>query len=253
MNEFVIFPAIDLRQGRVVRLQEGDPNRETVFSTDPAEVAYRFLRAGARWLHVINLDGALGEAQAARANERAIAQILEITPEFGAQIQVGGGVRSMEAIARLRAMGVGRVILGTLAIQQPQTLAAAIARWGAEHIAYSLDLRQGEVQIQGWQRSAPYNPREVLARLADYGLRWVIYTDVTRDGLLSGANLEQAAALTRDPRLRIILAGGVNSIAEVQAARRLGLAGVIIGRALYDGRIDPDALFGQEEEVADAG
>lgn len=245
MDDFFIFPAIDLRQGRVVRLQEGDPNRETVFSTDPAEVAYRFLSAGARWLHVINLDGALGEEEAARANETAIAQILEITPEFNAHIQVGGGVRSMEAITRLLRMGVRRVILGTLAIQQPQTLAAAIARWGAERIAYSLDLRQGEVQIHGWQRSAPYDPAEVLARLADYGLRWVIFTDVQRDGMLTGANLDIAAALARDPRLRVILAGGVTHIEEVRQARTRGLAGVIVGRALYTGELDLATLLAE--------
>ncbi|KPL82134.1 hypothetical protein SE15_13690 [Thermanaerothrix daxensis] len=245
MPEFTVFPAIDLRQGRVVRLQEGDPARETVFSTDPAEVARRFLTAGARWLHVINLDGALGETAAAQANEVAIAQIAALAAEYDAQIQVGGGVRSMEAIARLLGMGVGRVILGTLAIQQPQTLAAAIARWGAERIAYSLDLRQGEVQIHGWQRSAPYDPAEVLARLADYGLRWVIFTDVQRDGMLTGANLDTAATLARDPRLCVILAGGVTHLEEVRQARARGLAGVIVGRALYTGELDLATLLAE--------
>ncbi len=245
MPEFTVFPAIDLRQGRVVRLQEGDPARETVFSTNPAEVARRFLTAGARWLHVINLDGALGETAAARANEAAITQIATLAAEYDAQIQVGGGVRSMEAIARLLGMGVGRVILGTLAIQQPQTLAAAIARWGAERIAYSLDLRQGEVQIHGWQRSAPYDPAEVLARLADYGLRWVIFTDVQRDGMLTGANLDTAAALARDPRLCVILAGGVTHLEEVRQARVRGLAGVIVGRALYTGELDLATLLAE--------
>lgn len=250
MEDFTIFPAIDLRSGKVVRLQEGDPYRQTVFSNEPADVAYRFLRNGARWLHVINLDGAFGDTHQARQNERAISRILEVTSPLEAQIQVGGGLRSIEAVRRLFDMGVQRVILGTLAVEQPQTVADAIRQWGADRVAVSVDLRAGIVQTHGWQKSARLPVNEWLQRLVDEGLRWVMVTDVERDGMLSGANPQMAVWLKSDSRLRLVLAGGVSQKADIQAAKTTGLAGVIIGRALYTGDLNLSELL---REVSDAG
>ncbi|WP_322791293.1 1-(5-phosphoribosyl)-5-[(5-phosphoribosylamino)methylideneamino]imidazole-4-carboxamide isomerase [Bellilinea sp.] len=250
MEDFTIFPAIDLRGGKVVRLEEGDPSRQTVFSNDPAEVADRFLKAGARWLHVINLDGAFGDTQQARQNERAIARILEITSSLEAHIQVGGGLRTIGAIRDLLDLGVQRVILGTLAVEQPQAVADAIRQWGADRIAVSVDLRAGIMQTHGWQKSALLPLEEWLQGLADEGLRWVMITDVERDGMLSGANPQMADWLKADSRLRLVLAGGVSRKADIQAARTAGLAGVIIGRALYTGELNLSELL---REVSDAG
>ncbi|GAP10421.1 1-(5-phosphoribosyl)-5-[(5-phosphoribosylamino) methylideneamino] imidazole-4-carboxamide isomerase [Bellilinea caldifistulae] len=250
MSDFTIFPAIDLRDGKVVRLELGDPTRQTIFSEDPAEVAYRFFRSGAKWLHVINLDGAFGDERRARKNETAIARILEITPEFGGKIQVGGGLRSMKASERLLAMGVNRVIFGTLAVEQPQQVTGCIRQWGSERIAVSVDLRAGKIQTHGWQQSAQMEPGEWLYRLADEGLRWVMVTDVERDGMLSGANPEVTLWVRQDKRLKVVLAGGVSRLVDIQVAHRSGLAGVIIGRALYSGELNlPEVL----KEVTHAG
>lgn len=250
MEDFTIFPAVDLRSGKVVRLEEGDPSRQTVFSNEPADVAYRFLKAGARWLHVINLDGAFGDAHQAKQNETAIEGILQITSAFEANLQVGGGLRSVEAIRRLFDMGVQRVILGTLAVEQPQAVIDTIHQWGADRIAVSVDLRAGKVQTHGWQKSAFLPVNEWLQRLADEGLRWVMVTDVERDGMLSGANPQMAEWLKSDSRLRLVLAGGVSRQADIQAARTAGLAGVIIGKALYTGELNLPELL---REVSDAG
>ncbi|MFN7037129.1 MAG: 1-(5-phosphoribosyl)-5-[(5-phosphoribosylamino)methylideneamino]imidazole-4-carboxamide isomerase [Bellilinea sp.] len=250
MNDFTIYPAIDLRDGKVVRLELGDPSRQTVFGHNPAEAAYRFLSAGAKWLHVVNLDGAFGDERRARRNETALAQILEITPEFDGKIQVGGGLRSLKSIEHLLAMGVKRVILGTLAVEQPQAVIESIRRWGADRIAVSADLRAGKIQTHGWRQSADMQPEKWLQQMADEGLRWVVVTDVERDGMLNGANPEIAVWLQRDSRLRAILAGGVSRMADIQAARRSGLAGVIIGRALYSGELNLTEVF---KEIANAG
>lgn len=250
MNKFTVFPAIDLRDGKVVRLELGDPSRQTVFSSDPAKTAYDFLSAGAKWLHVVNLDGAFGDEQRAKKNETAIAQILEITPEFEGKVQVGGGLRSMKAIESLLAMGVNRVILGTLAVEQPQIVRDVLRRWGAERIAVSVDLRAGRIQTHGWMKSTERQPEEWLEELVLAGLRWVIVTDVERDGVLSGANLQLALRFSRDSNLRVVLAGGVSMINEIHQARNNGLAGVIIGRALYSGELNLSEVL---KEFSDAG
>ncbi len=250
MNDFTVFPAIDLRDGKVVRLEMGDPTRESVFSDDPAEVARRFLVQGAKWLHVINLDGAFGDEQKARKNELAIRKIVEVTKEFEAKIQVGGGLRSVEVIERLVSMGVGRVILGTLAVNQPESVLDWLQRWGTERIAVSLDLRGGKMQTHGWLQSSEIQPEKWLEGLVRQGVRWVMVTDVERDGMLSGANPKEALRLKIDADLRIVLAGGVSSMADIQAARLIGLAGVIIGRALYTGELSLSEVL---KEISNAG
>ncbi len=250
MNSFTIFPAIDLRGGNVVRLEEGDPARETLFSPDPVEVANRFLSAGARWLHLINLDGAFGDESTARKNETAILKILEIAFEFGGQIQVGGGIRSERTIDRLLAMGVKRVILGTLAFQAPELVAAALLRWGDERIAVSMDLRHGKIQTHGWQKTIEISPDVWIGHLTETGLRWVILTDVERDGRLGGANLDLIKLLPEDDRLHPVLAGGVGNLNDIRMARQAGFAGVIIGRALYTGELNLRELI---KEVSNAG
>jgi phosphoribosylformimino-5-aminoimidazole carboxamide ribotide isomerase len=231
---FTIYPALDLRTGKVVRLMQGDPQRLTLYGEDPAAVARRWLEQGARWLHVVNLDGALGEADA--ENRRALLQVLRVTQEFQAQVQFGGGLRSLESVEDALAMGVHRVVLGTMVIEQPQALLKALERFGAERVAVALDVRDGQLRVRGWQSSAPYSPLELMRHLHDQGVRIFIYTDTSRDGLQSGLDLEGMRPLIGLGE--IIASGGVRGLEDVQAARRLGCQGVILGRALYEGKID---------------
>jgi len=232
MNTFTVFPAIDLRGGRVVRLRQGDPNRQTVYDDHPESVAARWLDAGARWLHVVNLDGAFETPDA--ANRRALKRILA----RGGNVQFGGGVRSLEAIADLLALGVRRVVLGTAAVENPDLVAQAVARFGADAIAVGIDARDGVVRTRGWTQAASLTALELARQLARLGLETVIHTDIARDGVGTGVNVEASRALAEATGLAVITSGGVASLEDVCRAREAGLAGVVIGRALYEGQID---------------
>lgn len=236
MPDFVLYPAIDLRQGQVVRLTQGDPDRQTTYSPDPAETARRWLSAGARWLHVVNLDGAFGENDT--TNRRALEDILRVAGAFGAAVQFGGGLRSLEAVQAALDTGVARVVLGTLAVEQPEVLAQALAGAGPERIAAALDARQGLVRIRGWATGSAIPAVDLAARLAQIGLEWLVFTDIARDGVGAGLNLEATLAIAGQGRLNVIASGGVNSLDDIRAACRAGLAGAIAGRALYEGRIE---------------
>ena len=234
--DFTLFPAIDLRQGQVVRLQQGDPDQRTTFSADPAAVAERWLTAGARWLHVVNLDGAFDEAD--QANQRALQAILRTADRYQGQVQFGGGIRSLPAIETALEMGVRRVVLGTVLAEQPEILSQALDRWGMERVAAGVDARRGIVQVHGWQRASQLQATELATRLAQTDLKWMIYTDIARDGMRSGLNLSATVELALRTGLAVVASGGVRDLEEIQAARSAGLAGVIIGRALYEGALD---------------
>lgn len=236
-----MFPAIDLRGGEVVRLKEGDPNRQTNYSSDPAGTAGRWIEAGADWLHVVNLDGAFGESGG--ANLLALRAILGEAARANVQVQFGGGMRSIEAIHAAIDAGVSRAILGTLAVEQPQLLEEALARWGAEKIGVSLDARDGRVQVRGWQSDTPLMAVDAAKGFQRAGLRWLVFTDIARDGLQTGLNLPATLELAQASQLKVIASGGVSRLADVQAAEKAGLAGAIVGRALYEGAIDPADLF----------
>jgi phosphoribosylformimino-5-aminoimidazole carboxamide ribotide isomerase len=233
---FTVYPAIDLRQGQVVRLQQGDPTRQTVYGRDPAATARRWLEAGARWLHVVNLDGAFGERDS--ANQSALAAILECAAGYHAHVQFGGGLRSMESLAQVLKLGVERAILGTAAAEQPELLEQALKRFGREYIAAAIDARQGQVQIRGWAQETQISALDLARRMAEMGLIWVIFTDVSRDGLGRGLNITATQAMAKIPGLRLIASGGVNGPEDVRAAEQAGFAGVIVGRALYEGKVE---------------
>ncbi len=230
---FTLYPAIDLRQGQVVRLAQGDPRRQTVYAADPASVARRWVRQGAQWLHVVNLDGAFGQDDA--ANRAALQAILGVAKGLGARVQFGGGLRSLEAVAQALGLGVDRVVLGTLAVRHPSVLAEALQRWGPERIAVGLDARDGRVQVSGWAEDTNLEAPVFAQRLAALGLRTVIFTDIRRDGLQTGLALEATVALQRASGLAVIASGGVGTLADLRAAKQAGLAGVVVGRALYEG------------------
>ena len=254
MSDFTVYPAIDLRGGQVVRLKEGDPTRQTAYSDDPAETARRWLTFGARWLHVINLDGALrprpaalyrgGRAQGSAfgesdtANQRALRAILEMAREFDARVQLGGGLRSLDAIEAILELGVDRAIIGTLAVEQPEVLEEALARFDPERIAVGIDARDGRVRVRGWQADSGIAAPDLALRMRPLGLRTVIFTDVSRDGMGRGLNIAATKALAEASGLGVIASGGVHTLDDVVAARDAGLAGVIVGRALYEGTVD---------------
>ncbi|HLC02360.1 MAG TPA: 1-(5-phosphoribosyl)-5-[(5-phosphoribosylamino)methylideneamino]imidazole-4-carboxamide isomerase [Anaerolineales bacterium] len=232
---FVIFPAIDLRGGKVVRLKQGDPDRMTVYSHDPSATAGRWLRTGACWLHVVDLDGALGGGDA--ANRSALKAILHAADESGAQVQLGGGLRSLDAIAAALDLGVSRAVLGTIAITQPEVVAQALGRHGADRLSVALDARNGMVHADGWQFESRIPAGELAIRMQAVGVQSLVFTDIDRDGLGSGLNTSSARELADTCGLEVIAAGGVQTMDDVTAARDAGLAGVIIGRALYEGTI----------------
>lgn len=239
-NAFTVFPAIDLHGGQVVRLMQGDLNRQTQYKNTPAEIAERWISTGTPWLHVINLDGAFSSED--QASLEALRDILSITKKLGAQIQFGGGIRSMQIIEQAMQFGVQRVILGTIVTQQPDFLAKALKVWGSERIAVSLDTRNGMVQTHGWQESTPLKVIPFAKQLADQGLKWLIHTDIAKDGLLNGPNLKATHELAQESGLSVIVSGGVETIDDVRQANDRVLAGVIIGKALYEEKISVDEL-----------
>jgi len=237
MNRFTIYPAIDLRQGRVVRLAQGDPGRETSYSDDPLRVARRWEAAGATWLHCVNLDGAFGEKD--KQNHQALSRILE-TP---LSVQFGGGIRDMASITQAFDLGASRVVVGTAFVEDPGFVLAALEQFGPERVAVGIDARDGVAQIRGWQEAAMITAEDLAQRWADMGGRWLIFTDISRDGMGSGVNVDATTALADSTGLRIVASGGVKTLSDVQRVRDAGLAGVIIGRALYEGHIElSDAL-----------
>ncbi len=232
---FDIFPAIDLRGGRVVRLQLGDPDRQTVFSDDPLDAGRRWRDAGAGWLHVVNLDGAFAEAGG--ENWAALAKLVTL----GSRIQFGGGLRAMADIEAALSLGVKRVVLGTAALENPALVEEALERFGPERIVAGIDARDGRVRIRGWRADTGITPLELARQMAVMGVRTAVYTDISRDGILSGANVAATAELAEASGLAVIASGGVQSlddVAQLCRAAAWGVAGVIIGRALYEGQVD---------------
>lgn len=233
--EFNIYPAIDLRHGRVVRLQLGDPARQTVFSDDPVDVAQRWAAAGASWLHVVNLDGAFDEAGA--ANWAALSKLTGL----GLKVQFGGGLRTAADVARAIDLGVHRPILGTAALETPTLVEEVITRFGPNAIAVGIDARDGFVRTRGWQTETAVTPADLASAMRKAGVQTIIYTDINRDGILTGVNVAATADLAKISGLQVIASGGVSSLDDVVRLRQeagRGIAGVIIGRALYEGRVD---------------
>lgn len=244
----IVLPAVDLRKGRCVRLEQGRFDRETVFSDDPLAVAERWVAEGAEWLHVVNLDGALGEGS---PNEAVIACLVRSVP---VQVQVGGGLRSLAAVAQALEWGVARVVLGTLAVRDPRAVEEAVRRFGAERIAVAVDARDRLVAVQGWTALTKWQDVEFGKHLRDLGVRWCLYTDISRDGMGAGPNLEATAEMARETGLRVLASGGIASLEDVRALCRLepwGVAGMVIGRALYTGALRlPEVLDLVRREAA---
>ena len=235
MSKFTVFPAIDLRNGRIVRLEQGDPEKETVFGTNAVKMAEKWVAAGAQWLHVVNLDGAFDEAGA--ANWAALPTICELD----VKVQFGGGIRSLEDIERALKAGAKRVILGTVAIEKPDLVSKAIDKFGKNKIVVGIDAHNGRVKTRGWLKDTAVNPIELGKEMKQRGVKTIIYTDIGRDGLMGGVDVQATMQLSRVTGLRIIASGGVASLEDIRrchAQAEHGIVGVITGRAIYDGRIE---------------
>ncbi|MDF7773732.1 1-(5-phosphoribosyl)-5-[(5-phosphoribosylamino)methylideneamino]imidazole-4-carboxamide isomerase [Sphingomonas sp. AOB5] len=229
----IIFPAIDLKGGQVVRLAEGDMDRATVYGDDPAAQAAAFLAAGASHLHVVDLDGAFaGES----VNGAAVAGILQA---FAGKVQLGGGIRSRESVEHWLDLGVERVVIGTAALENPELVREA-AREHPGRIVVAVDARDGMVATRGWADVSDVSVVELARRFEDAGVAALLFTDVGRDGLLKGCNVEATVALARAVSIPVIASGGVTDVRDIELLRPHvadGIEGVITGRALYDGRL----------------
>ena len=230
----IIFPAIDLKDGQVVRLRQGRMDEVTVYADDPAGVARAFLEQGAEYLHIVDLDGAVAGKP---ANDTALKSIIQSVP---LKIQIGGGIRTLQRIDELLSAGVERVILGTVAVRKPDLVREAIERFGSERIVVGIDAQNQWVAVEGWVETSEVAVEELGLRMKEYGVVRVIYTDIQRDGMLVGANLAGSVDLARKTGLAVIVSGGVAALADLKAIKEqvsqgVSLEGVIVGRALYSG------------------
>ena len=240
---FIVYPAIDVRAGRVVRLRQGDYADETRYGDDPLAFARQYAQAGAEWLHLVDLD-------AAKAGGYTLAPLLrDIAGATSLKVQTGGGVRSRGDVAAILDAGAARVVVGSLAVRQPDTVLAWLAEFGSERITVALDTRQGEdgvwrLPVHGWTETAAETLDALAARYADAGLRHLLCTDIARDGMLAGPNLGLYRRLCdSQPALAVQASGGVRDVADVAAARAAGCAGIVLGKALLEGRLSlPEAL-----------
>ncbi|MBV9590374.1 MAG: 1-(5-phosphoribosyl)-5-[(5-phosphoribosylamino)methylideneamino]imidazole-4-carboxamide isomerase [Hyphomicrobiales bacterium] len=234
MAAMILFPAIDLKEGRCVRLRQGDMAQATVFSEDPAAQAIAFASDGFEWLHIVDLDGAFAGRP---ANAAAIENILG---HSRLAVQLGGGIRDLSTVEAWLERGVRRVVLGTAAVRDPAFVKAA-ARKFPDRVAVGIDAREGRVAVEGWAETSDLEAPALARRFEDTGVAAIIYTDIARDGMLSGLNLDATVALAEVVRIPVIASGGLSSMTDVERLaepRCARLAGAIVGRALYDGRIE---------------
>ena len=235
----ILFPAIDLKDGQCVRLEQGDMARATVFNLDPAAQAKSFAAQGFEYLHVVDLDGAFaGKPMNAHAVEAMLKAI-------AIPVQLGGGIRDLGTVEAWLAKGIARVIIGTAAVRDPELVNSAARKYPGR-IAVGLDARDGKVAVEGWAESSHITALEIAQRFEDAGVAAIIFTDIARDGLLKGLNLDATIALADRISIPVIASGGLASIDDVRALlspRAKKLAGAIAGRALYDGRLDPSAAL----------
>lgn len=230
---FALYPAIDLRRGRCVRLEKGELERETVYGDDPLAVARSFADAGAEWVHVVDLDAAFG----AGSNRALIRELVAATP---LKVQTGGGLRSEADLEEVLETGAARAVIGTAAIENPELVRRAVERWGSERIAVGLDARGRRPAARGWTEESGTDLFDLAASMVALGARTLVHTDIERDGMMAGPNLDLSAELTAASGAEVIVSGGMSGMDDVEAAAGAagrGIAGAIIGKALYEGRI----------------
>src|SRR6185437_2368011 len=246
----LLIPAIDLKDGHCVRLEQGDMSVSTSFGDDPAAMARRWLDAGARRLHLVDLNGAFAGKP---VNESAVKAIIK---EIGNEIpiQLGGGIRDLDTIERYLDDGLSYIIIGTAAVKNPGFMRDACSAFGG-HIIVGLDARDGKVATDGWSKLTGHEVVDLAKKFEDYGVEGVIYTDIGRDGMLSGINIDATVRLAQSLTIPVIASGGLKSLADIEklcAVEEVGISGVICGRAIYSGELDFSAAQARADELADA-
>ena len=228
-----VIPAIDLRGGRCVRLTQGRKEDVKVYDANPVEVARDFARAGAQLIHVVDLDGAFAESSL--SNRRVVEEIIR---SAGVDVEFGGGMRALRDVEEMIERGAARVVVGTLAVESPQIFGEILGKFGAK-IAVGIDAREGKVLTRGWEKKEELSAIELAQRVARIGVERIVYTDVARDGMLGGVNIEQTCALAQQCGVRVTASGGVSSLADIERLKEVsdcGVDSVIVGKALYEGR-----------------
>jgi len=229
----IIYPAIDLKEGNCVRLLQGRMDSATVYANQPEQMALRWQQAGGQWLHVVDLDGAF---DGTAANAKAISAIVQAVD---IPVQVGGGIRTLEQMAYyLEQVGVTRVILGTIAVEQPQLVQDAVTRFGAQHIAVGIDARDGWVAVRGWAEQSQVSALDLAQRVRAMGVEHIVYTDISRDGMMQGPNFDATFALQQQSGAQVILSGGISCMEDILQTALMGISGCIVGKALYTGAVD---------------
>lgn len=227
----IIYPAIDIKDGRCVRLVQGKFNDVTVYSDHPVEMALKFEQLGAQYLHVVDLDGArLGEPQ-------NIAAISGMAVKVGIPLQLGGGIRSIEMMEIILCKGIQRVILGTSAVKDPELVKKAVQTFGSS-LAVAIDAKNGMVAIEGWAKTSEFTAIGFAKKMEDLGAKIIIYTDISRDGMLKGPNLKAMEDMAKAVNIEVIASGGITSLQDIKNLKEIGMAGAIVGKALYTGDID---------------
>lgn len=227
-----IYPAIDIKDGKCVRLKQGQFDQVTIYDEDPLKVAIQWVKAGASYLHLVDLDGALtGES----SNHKIIRKIAQTIP---IPVQVGGGIRSIKDIDQALSSGIQRVILGTVAIQNPTFVEEAIVQFGSTHIVVGIDAKNGKVAIEGWEKISKFPTIETCLYMKKLGVDTIIYTDISKDGMMLGPNIEATQELLFKTNMNIIASGGVTKIRDLEKLQQIGVAGAIIGKSLYQNKLN---------------
>ena len=227
-----LYPAIDMKEGRCVRLRQGQFDQVKVYSDSPAQMAALWESQGASFLHLVDLDGAL---KGRSVNAQCIREIVETV---SIPTELGGGIRSLDDIQEVLDLGVYRAIIGTKAVEDPEMLREAVRRFGAEHIAVGIDAKNGMVAVNGWEEVSQVSAMELALRMKEMGVQTIIYTDISRDGMLTGPNVEATKQLSDATGLDIVASGGVSCMEDLRQIQKAGIHGAIIGKALYEERID---------------
>lgn len=232
-----IYPAVDIKNGKCVRLKQGNFDDVTIYEQDPVKAAKNWIEKGATYLHIVDLDGAKqGDSQ----NEQIIADIVKLSD---VPVQTGGGVRSLEDIERKLSKGVARVILGTVAVKQPEIVKQAVQTFGADKIVVGIDAKNGNVAIAGWEEVSNVSALELCLKMKEYGVKTIIYTDIAKDGMMSGVNVSSTKELVEKTGMNIIASGGISNMQDLQNVQDIKAQGVIVGKALYQGALELEEII----------
>jgi phosphoribosylformimino-5-aminoimidazole carboxamide ribotide isomerase len=232
-----LYPAIDIRSGRVVKLSQGDLSSATVYEQDPVAMAERFVWQGAKWVHIVDLDRAFGDGENSVVIERIVQRVGSYV-----QIQLGGGLRTLERVREVLSLEVARIVLGTSAIIDPDFASAVLAEAGAARVAAAIDARHGLVGLRGWLETSTLKSIDVTHKLVELGMRTIVYTDVSREGMFHGPDIKGSLAL-QETGVGVIASGGIGSLDDLQAMANAGIAGAVIGRALHENRFTLQAAL----------